>query len=84
MMQCHIPNESAPRVAYQTKEHQKTNENVKQQQAKVPQPPVIIHRNQSVLYKWRDILGSDKNVQAEDILHLSVIIRSLLCFCLKF
>lgn len=38
-----VPNQSASRVAYQAKEHQETNEYIKEQQAKVSQPPVNIH-----------------------------------------
>lgn len=51
MMSCNIPNQSASRVAYQTEEHQKTNEDIKQQQAEVTQPPVYIQMYHNVSYK---------------------------------
>lgn len=51
MMQHNLPNQSASRVSYETKEHQETNENIKQQQAKISQPSIstqmirVLHRN---------------------------------------
>lgn len=64
-MSCNIPNQSASGVAYQTEEHQKTNEDIKQQQAEVTQPPVYIqtHTNrytksdqpQIIIYTMWDI-----------------------------
>lgn len=45
-----VPNESAPWVSNQTEEHQKTNEDIKQQQAKVPQPPEKTHLQTGISY----------------------------------
>lgn len=44
-----LPNQNAPGVTDQAKEHQETNEHVKQQQAEVPQPPVNTHSEQGFI-----------------------------------
>lgn len=54
MMWSNVPNQSAPWVSYQAEEYQKTNEYIKQQQAKVPQPPVKtqIYKQTSATKQW--------------------------------
>lgn len=72
MMSCNIPNQSASGVAYQTEEHQKTNEDIKQQQAEVTQPPVYIQTHHIVSYKQIHKIRSATNYYIHYVGHSTI------------